>query len=199
MGNAIFPTLPGLSIDVTRTPMWATTRKTSISQREFRCANMSFPRYKVKLSFEVLRQTSGYTEFSQLVGFFNARQGGFDSFLWTDPEDNAVTAQIIGIGTGSTTAFQLKRNFGGFAEPVYDVNSAPLIYVNGVLQTLTTHYTISASALVTFVSAPGAALPVTWTGSYYRRMCFLQDKADFSQIVKNLWALKSLELVSVKP
>ena len=84
-------------------------------------------------------------------------------------------------------------------EPVFDVNSTPQIFVNGVLQTLTTHYTISATGLVTFVTAPAGALSVTWTGTYYRRMSFLQSTAEFTKFMSNLWSLKTLELISQKP
>lgn len=199
MSNAIFPAFPGLKEDVSRTPQWSTTSKSSVSQREFRSANASYPLYKYKLSYEVLRQTTGFTEFTELTGFFNARRGSFDSFLYVDPDDNTVTAQTIGVGDGANKLFQLARTFGGFVEPVFDANSTPLIYVNGVLKTLTTDYTISATGLVTFVAAPGAALPVTWTGTYYRRVCFTQDTAEFSKFMQNLWTLKTLEFVSVKP
>lgn len=199
MSNSVFPALPGLTWDITREPIWSTTKKPSVSGRRFAVANYSYPRYKYKLSYAVLRQRGALTELATLAGFFNARGGDFDSFLFTDPDDNTVTAQVIGVGDGSNKLFQLVRTFGGFVEPVYDANSAPLIYVNGVLKTLTTDYTLSASGLVTFVTAPGAALAVTWTGTYYRRMWFAQSSAQFSQFMKNLWELKTLEIESWKP
>lgn len=203
MSQAIFPTFAGATFNTDRTPIWSTTKKTSVSGREFRASNYTYPRYKYKLIYEFLRQGmhqgTGYTEFAQLVGFFNARHGDFDSFLFTDPDDNSVTAQVIGTGDGATLAFQLIRTFGGFAEPVFDVNSAPLIYVNGVLQTLTTHYTVSASGLVTFVTAPAGALPITWTGTYYRRVTFVQSMVDFTKFMSNLWSLKTIEIISAKP
>jgi uncharacterized protein (TIGR02217 family) len=199
MSNAIFPTLPGLTWDLLRTPVWSTTKKISVSQREYRIANMAFPRYKYKLSFEFLRQTNGFTEFTTLTGFFNARQGGFDSFLFQDPDDYTVTAQTIGVGNGSNKLFQLVRTWGGCLEPVYDANSAPLIYLDGTLKTLTTDYTVSATGLVTFVTAPGAGVVVTWTGNYYRRVCFTQDMADFNKFMTNLWSLKTLEFITVMP
>ncbi len=199
MSNSVFPTFPGLTFNVTRSPVWSTTTRTSVSQREFRAANASFPLYKVKLIYEVLRQTTGYTEFSQLTGFFNQMFGSFDSFLWTDPDDNTTTAQTIGTGDGASTQFQLVRTFGSFVEPVFDTNSVPQIYVNAVLKTAGTDYSISATGLVTFTVAPGAALPITYTGTYYRRMRFAQDAAEFTKFMQNLWNLKTLEMVSVKP
>jgi hypothetical protein len=54
--------------------------------------------------------------------------GGFDTFLFTDPDDNAVAAQTFGVGDGDQDAFQLVRTLGSFTEPVYDLNGAPSIY-----------------------------------------------------------------------
>ena len=133
------------------------------------------------------------------MAFFNARSGSFDSFLWTDPDDNSVTAQSFGAGDGSTISFQLTRTFGGYAEPVFDTNSTPAISVNGVLKTAGTDYTISSTGVVTFAAAPGSTLPLTWTGTYYRRVRFASDSAEFAQFLKNLWELKAVELIGVNP
>ena len=199
MSNSVFPTFPGLMPGVTRTPVWSTHVKTSVSMREYRVANAAYPIYRYKLSFEFLRQTTGFTEMATLVAFFNARSGSFDSFLWTDPDDNSVTAQSFGAGDGSTISFQLTRTFGGYAEPVFDTNSTPAISVNGVLKTAGTDYTISSTGVVTFAAAPGSTLPLTWTGTYYRRVRFASDSAEFAQFLKNLWELKAVELIGVNP
>jgi uncharacterized protein (TIGR02217 family) len=198
MSNTVFPTFPGLTFDVTRTPVWSTTTKSSVSQREFRIANSSYPVYHFKLAYEVLRQTPGYTEMATLVGFFNARNGSFDSFLFTDPDDNAVTLQAIGIGDGGTTLFQLVRSFGGYVEPVFDTNGAPALTVNGVAQVAGSDYTISATGLVTFTVAPGVGFIVKWTGSYYRRVRFSTDSAEFQKFLRDLWTLKTIELQGFK-
>lgn len=199
MSNAVFPVMPGLTWDITRIPVWSTTVKTSVSGREFRSANFSYPRYRYKMVYSVLRQTAAFPEMAQLAGFFNACGGSFDSFLLTDPDDNTVTLQAIGLGDGANKLFQLVRSFGGFVEPVYDVNGTPSIYINGVLRTVGTDYTISSSGLVTFVVAPGAGLVVAFSGSYYRRMRFEQDTAEFTQFMQKLWSLQTLQLLSVKP
>ncbi len=199
MSQAIFPALPGLLWDITRTPVWSTTKKVAVSLRQYRSANASYPIYRVRMAFEFLRQSNGYSEMATLAGFFNARQGGFDSFLWTDPDDNSVITQALGTGDGSNRLFQLVRTFGGYVEPVFDVNAAPQIYVNAVLKTLTTDYTLSATGLVAFVTAPGNGVAVTWSGTYYRRVCFTQDQAEFSQFMNKLWTFRALDMESVKP
>ncbi|MEI8327425.1 MAG: DUF2460 domain-containing protein [Betaproteobacteria bacterium] len=198
MSNAVFPSLPGLQWPIARTPIWSTTPRVSVSGRRVAIANYSYPRYKFTLSYSFLRQGQGTTDLSQMVGFFNARWGDADSFLFDDVDDNTVTAQTIGVGDGANKLFQLVRTFGGFVEPVFVTNSAPLIYVSGVLKTLTTDYTVSATGLVTFVVAPAAATVVTWTGTYYKRMWFSQSMAEFSKFMSNLWELKKIEIESWK-
>ena len=199
MSSLVFPTLPGLEWNVVRAPVWSTSKKESVSGRRFAVANYSFPRYKYRLSYSVLRQSTAFTELSQLVGLFNKCYGDFDSFLWTDPDDFTVTAQGIGTGDNATRAFQLVRNFGGFIEPVYDVNSAPQIYVDGVLKTLTTDYSVSSTGVVTFVAAPTAGQAITWTGTYYRRVVFSQNSLEFNKFMQALWELKRVDFESWKP
>lgn len=200
MSQAVFPTLPGVKWGVLRQPVFNTTVKPSVSGREYRAANMTYPRYLYRLSYEFLRdKRSGVDELRTLVGFFSQRRGRFDSFLYTDPDDNAVTDESFGTGNGSTTAFQLFRSFGGFIEPIFDVNGAATIKKAGVTQTLTTHYTISATGVVTFVTAPANGAALTWSGSYYWRVRFERDEAEFEKFLKDLWELKKVEFRTDPP
>lgn len=200
MSNAVFPSLTGLKWGVRRSPQWKTIKRESVSGREYRAANMTYPRYTYRIGYEFLRdKRAGVDELRTLVGFFNARKGSFDSFLFADPDDGAVTAENFGTGNGSTTQFQLARSFGGFQEPVYDLNGTPLIYKAGVLQTVTTHYSISSAGLVTFVTAPTAGQALTWTGSYYWRCRFERDLVDFDKFMRELWELKEISFRTDPP
>lgn len=200
MSNEVFPELPGLKWGVRRAPVFNTTVKRAVGGREYRALNQLYPTYRYKLSYEFLRDwRQSVDELRTLVGFFNARHGSYDSFLFDDPDDNATENDSFGVGTGTTTAFQLFRSFGGFSEPVYDLKAAPLIYKDGVKLTATTHYTVSSSGLVTFVTAPAAGAVLKWTGAYYWRCCFDKDEADFDKFLQDLWELKTLEFHSVPP
>ena len=198
MSNLVYPTLAGIAFGNTKNPTFLTKTQRSVSGVENRVSMRAYPLWEFELSYEFLRTTTTLTELQTLLGFFMSRQGSFDSFLFSDPTDNTVTAQSIGTGTGSLTTFQLARTYGGFTEPVQNVNStvaAAKIYVNGTLQTLTTNYTLSATGLVTFVTAPANAAAITWTGSYYYRVRFMDDVAQFSQMMNNLWELKKISFV----
>jgi uncharacterized protein (TIGR02217 family) len=206
MSNAVFPTLPGLTWDVIKSPRWNTSVQQSVGGKEVRAAFFSSPIWRWTLKYEVLRQASAFLELQQLVGFFNARQGRFDSFLFSDPLDNAVVGQNFGTGNGSTTAFQLVRDFGagGFTrrERTFTTSTIPRRRRRSrstvFTKTVTTDYTIGATGIVTFTAAPAGAAALTWDGFYYWRVRFDQDSADFKNFLSQLWDLQQLTLVSVK-
>lgn len=195
MSNAIFPTLPGLKWDVVKQPQFSTIVHRSISGKEIRGSFWSYPLWTFKVSFEVLRNDAT-NELKTLMGFFLQRQGSYDTFLFEDPDDKTVTGQTIGTGDGTTTLFQLIRTFGGFVEPVFNLNGTPSIYLNGVLQT--SGYSVGSTGIVTFTAAPGNGVAITADFSYYFRVRFTQDQAEFSKFMKDLWELKKCEFVSVK-
>jgi uncharacterized protein (TIGR02217 family) len=149
------------------------------------------------LSFDLLR-ADATVELQTLAGFFLARSGAFDSFLFNDVTDNSVTDQQIGLGTGSLLTFQLVRTYGGFIEPIQNTNSVPVIKVNGITKTVGTDYSIDQYGQVTFVVAPGAGLTVTWTGTFYYRVRFKTDYLDFNNFMHQLWELGTCELRGIK-
>lgn len=197
MSDAVFPTLPGIRWNIKRTPIWKTLSAESASGKEMSVALMTYPLRRYSISYEVLR-AGAEAELQQLEGFFNLRYGSHDTFLYNDPDDNAVTDQTFGTGNGSTTSFPLLRTRGSFTEPVQSVSGTPTIKVAGVTKTPGTHYTISSTGVVVFVTAPTAGQALTWSGSYYWRCKFKQDMAEFDQFLEDLWQLQRLEFRTVK-
>jgi uncharacterized protein (TIGR02217 family) len=192
MSNFIFPTLPGLGWSVIKTPKWSTKIQEAVSGKELRSAWFAAPKYTFRLSYEILRGDSVNLELQTLLGFFNARQGSFDSFLYSDPADNSVTAQSIGTGNGIETVFALVRTFGGNVEPAMNINAISGIYLNG---TASSAYTVDGYGNVTFNAAPGSGVAITWSGTYYYRCRFVKDTSEFDNFMYQLWALKELEFV----
>lgn len=188
MSNAVFPALPGLTWDSTKTPVFNTRIQTAVSGREARAALYSYPTWDFSLSYEVLRDELG--EMQALAGFFLARKGQFDSFLYLDPTDNSVDDAALGTGNGSNKAFQLLRPFGGFNEPLTNIKSTAAVKVGGVQ---TSAYTLSSNGVLTLTAAPAAGVSVTWSGTYYFRCRFKSDTAEFNQFMYRLWELKTLE------
>ncbi len=192
----IFPTLPGITWPITRSALWSTIRQESISGLETRLQQWSYPRYKYQMPLEVLRAAAAWQEMQALEAFFNSVGGSAQVFYYSDPGDNAVTAQGIGLGNGSTTAFQLVRSLGGFTVPVF-APAAASIYVAGVLQGTGVSVN-SATGQVTFTAAPAAGAPLTWTGTFYWPCRFDDDQIDFDEFMFQLWSVKSLKFSTVK-
>lgn len=203
MSNALFPfprstgPLPGITWNLTRRPMFATKVQQAVGGQTIAAAFQPYPIWRWQLEYQFLRTYTPYAEWDLLVDFFNSRQGAFDTFLLDDPEDDSVTTMQFGTGTGSATQFQLGRTLnGGLFEPIYNLNGAPSIFVNGVLKTAGVDYNIAAG-LVTFTVAPAAAAALTWTGQYYWRCRFEQDSQEFAMLAQNFWSAKQVALISV--
>lgn len=117
--------------------MFDTVVQKASSGKETRTALQTYPLWKWEVIYSLLRADSTNAEFQQLVGFFNNRQGMFDTFLYSDPDDYSTlvnlnnVSQSLGTGTGSATAFQLVRSFGQFVEPVLSPNAVSAVYLNG--------------------------------------------------------------------
>lgn len=196
MSNSVYPVLPGLRINVRRVvSMPPVLKRTTPSRREYRAVDSSLIKYRFVLSYEVLR-AGAEAELQNIEAFFKVRRGSFDNFLFTVPDDAAVTNQLFGIGNGSTTSYQLTRSLGGYSELVYDLNGTPQIFRNGVLQATPANYSISATGLVTFTSAPASGHNLNWTGAYYWRCRFERDELEFERFLHQLYELRTVELIT---
>lgn len=195
MSNVLLPALPGLTWNTRKTPEMNTGVQRSVNLSELRASFSSTPIWNFSRGYDLLRDDVVHNELRTLAGFFMSRYGAFDSWLFLDDDDSAALLEPFGTGSGSTTAFQLKRAMGAFTESVSNVAAAPLIYKAGTLQTVTTHYTISATGLVTFTSAPSGGQALTWSGTYYYRCRFKEDMQEFQQFMSKLWDARSFEFL----
>src|ERR1017187_5177878 len=109
MSNAVLPVLAGLGWPVVKTPMFSTKVQRAVSGKEYRTAYYQYPLYTFSILFDLLRDVAAYLEQQELLGFFLARQGSFDNFLYTDPNDCVVTAQVFETGDGVNALFPLVR------------------------------------------------------------------------------------------
>ena len=206
MSTSVFPTLAGLGWSVTRREIWKTRQQEAISGKETRIADWSYPRHQWSLGFDFLRQGAlsgqSYSEFALLAGFFDLRQGAFDSFLYTDTDDNAVTGQAIATGDGTTTSFTLVRGFGGYAEPIFAPNVVSHVYLNGVSQSPSS-YTVNgwgsaAPGTLVFTTAPGNGVAITADFTFYFPCRFAADQMDFEKFMASLYAAKKISFISLK-
>ncbi len=203
MSNVIFPVLPGQRMVFRQKPLFKTRIQESESGKEIRVAKQAYPRYEFTLMWDMLRQNVNFTTFSELrtlVGNFLLMRAKWDDFLFIHPEDNTISG-TQNIGTGSGVAgqqFQLVRSYAGFVEPVQNVNGAIFLSVGGVTQTLGTNYTLSATGVVTSVTAFTNAAAVVWAGSYYYRCRYAEDELEFERFSTNFWDQRQTKFITVK-
>ncbi len=131
MSNLAYPTLPGLGWPITKTSEWSTTKQRAASGKELRSSLYANPLLHWELKYHYLKNTgSAPTALNTLLDFFDRHGGDFDSFLFTDPDDNAVVSQAFGLGDGTTKNFQLSRQLvsGGFNAAIRNPNVISSIF-----------------------------------------------------------------------
>ena len=202
MSQAVLPALIGIKWDIVRKPAYNTKIQRAVSGKEYRAAYMQYPLVSFTLAYDVLRDASAYLELQTLCGFFLARQGSYDSFLYTDPNDKEVIDEVFGVGTGAQTTFQLIRTYGagGFTavDTVENVNLITEIADDGTPVpegSGSPHYTLGSTGIITFSAAPTAGHVLTWSGTYYYRCRFLADTLDFANFMSGFWDLKQLQFI----
>ncbi len=211
----VFPTLPGLVVEDSE-QLDDTIVQRGLSGKQWRSTWSTVPSWRFTVACRFLRSSASLLEWQTMVGFWAAHGGRLDSFLWTHPDDSTVTAHPFGVGDGATTVFQLQRTifpdaflsdassraywptFGDGYGPIFEVDSAPLIYKAGSLQTLTTHYTMPGLGIVQFVTPPAASAVLTWTGTYFHRVTF-GGGLSLKRTLDQLYQGGSVELLTVKP
>lgn len=204
MSTAVLPTLKGKTFDVVRIPMWNTKTSQFLSGKEIRINNgWTYPRYQWDVKYEFLRSDTTNAELQSLLGFYNARNGSYDSFLYADSDDNAVTSQLIATGNGALTSFQLVKSFGGFVEPVFAPNVVTSVFVGGVDKVgfwSVSSWGSATPGILTFTGGfiPSGGQSIVATFSYYYPCRFVDDKISLSNFMYQLWDCRKLSFISIK-
>jgi len=198
------PSLAGLAWSRHKKPGFSTRVAPHVSGREVRVALMSYPLYEFEAVYNGLASSStaafaglGSSSLQNLMGFFLQLLGQAGTFLYTDPDDNSVAGQNVGVGDGATQTFLMGRTFGGFNEPVCWVTSISNVYLNGVAQS-SSAWVLTAPNSLGFYTAPGTGVAITADFSYAFQCRFLDDQMDFEEFMSSLWRLGSMKFRSVK-
>lgn len=201
MSSLIFPAPTaqqfGVAWPIRKTPVWNTiVQKPASGRGELRIALQNYPRWQFDLDVSYLKgdATLPTSYFATLVGFYLQAQGQAADWLYTDPYDNRINGDQFGTGDGTTTAFQLFRQLGGFADIIQNVSGTPTIFVGGVN---TTPASISATGLVTFSVAPANGAALQWYGNFYYRCRFSEDSIGLQEDLFQLWSCNGLKFISV--
>lgn len=195
MTLAVFPFLEGLEWDITKRADFKTAVFESLSGCESRIALRQYPKYTFKLSVGHLIENQDEQQLKALMGFMLSLRGSYSPFLYSDPTDNSVVNQWVGVGNDVATQYQLIRAYGAtinyLAEPVQNITASPAITVDGV----STSVTSTTDGIITFSNPPASGKVIRWTGTFYYRCRFLQDGYDFTQLMKDLHECRDIDFV----
>jgi uncharacterized protein (TIGR02217 family) len=203
MSDYLLPSLPGLAWNTVRRPKFSTPIAPHVSGREVRISNYAYPIWEWEMSYEFLR-AGAEQELQTLIGFFLARRGQFDTFLFLDPEeqDNALTAVTVGTGDAAQTKWTLFKTWAGFAEPCGYVDPASVhVYftASGATVEQTSGWTFVSPNQIDFATPPPTGTVITADYAWYYRVRFGEDSQDYNNFMFNLFELKKMTVVSVKP
>lgn len=206
MSDVLFPELPGLEWELSKTPIFNTKIMTSVNGRELRASYQAVPKYEISLSFAFLRESKGKNELQQLESFFLERRGAFDSFLLKMPDDCEFNCTFV--GDGATTTYQLYKNMhtskipiSHTAEyvtedpPMWDENLDQPMWTDLNDQMWETQYGITKNGLLTLPVplADGEILNIH--GTFYYRCRFADDEQQYTNFMHKLWKANKVEMI----
>ncbi|WIY52463.1 DUF2460 domain-containing protein [Devosia sp. YIM 151766] len=177
------------------------------SGREERNARWADSRHAYDASYGVRRAD----DLAAVKAFFEARNGRLHGFRWKDWADYksclpsqgpAPTDQVLGIGNGSATTFQLRKEYrSGFwsywrtiRKPVA---GSVVIAVNGA-QRISGWSVDPPTGVVTFSSAPGSGQGVTAGFEFDVPVRFESDELDITLDFERLGSIPAIQLLEIK-
>lgn len=127
-------------------------------------------------------------ELHALVAFFEARRGKLHGFRFRDPFDckscapsatPAATDQLIGLGDGARTAFQLVKLYGDYERPIAKPVAASVrVAIDGV--EIENFSVVAASGVVTLLAPPAEGANVSAGFVFDTPVRFDVDRLDVS-------------------
>jgi hypothetical protein len=167
--------------------------------------------FEVDLSYVAGGEAVAGSVLQSFLSCYLQTSGGAGFFLFTDPNDSAVSlSQGIALnvtpgaaspmgqaGDGTSTQFQLARLIGLGVDILQNV-SVTTLQVNGVTKALGTDYSISATGVLTFTVATAAAATIAWAGTFQYLCKFVEDTLkDLARVSKNsggfLWECSAIQ------
>jgi uncharacterized protein (TIGR02217 family) len=190
-------------------PEFTTVIQESVSGQEQRVKQWAKCRARYEIGYTILHSDDPVGNYRAVLALFYGHNGRLRPFRFKDWGDFEATNTLFGTGTGATTAFQLSKTYDPseillgtlgsyfYTREIYLPTGTPVIRVNGVVQTVTTHYTISATGMVTFVSPPANGAVLTWDGEFDIPVRFDVDHLPVTMNVNSIADIGSISLREV--
>lgn len=154
--------------------------------------------------WDVASGIKSLSDMEDFVNFFHARRGRAVGFRFKDWSDYSVTNGNIGTGDGVETDFQLRKQYTSGAVTINRTITKPvsgslMVYVDAVLQTVTTDYTINtATGLISFVSPPSNSAVITATFEFDVPVRFDTDELSLSVETLEIGQWSSIPIIEVR-
>ena len=159
-------------------------------------------RQRRRARYDVSTGIKNRTQAAEIISFFRARKGRAYGFRFKDWSDYRVIGQLIGVGNGTQTAFQLTKTYtsGGENETCplkKPVSGTVKLYKDGVLQSsgLAIDHT---TGLVTFTAAPAAGVLITADCEFDVPVRFDTDRLAIRIQSHELFVWDQIPLVEVR-
>lgn len=188
-------------------PMRRTQIVTLGSGREERNASWADSRRNYDAAYGIRRAD----DLAAVIGFFEAREGRLHGFRWKDWADYksclpsqvpAPTDQVLGIGDGVATAFQLRKEYASGAQSYWRVIRKPVsgtvrVTVDGS-ELLSGWSADVSTGIVTFDTPPGVGEGVTAGFEFDVPVRFESDRLDVTLDIERLGSITSIPLIEIR-
>lgn len=177
--------------------------KTTIQQLNSARENRNIDWSRARHSWDIGYGIGDTTVFGVVRRFFYSRRGRGHSFRFKDWSDFELDRAVIATGDGSETDFQIVKKYtdaaATYSRPLTKiVASTYSVWVNNVLQTETTDYTIDlTTGIVTFLSAVTDTHDIEVECEFDVPVRFDVDKIDVTLELYNKGAIPNLPIIEV--
>ncbi|WP_086618699.1 DUF2460 domain-containing protein [Erythrobacter tepidarius] len=162
-----------------------------------------------RLHFDVGPGIRSEAELSELLAFFRARRGPARGFRIMDPFDHSsngmtgtptMSDQLIGIGDGLASDFQLTKSYGSGPEPQIRPITRPrpetlLVSIDDVA---TSAWTLRAGGVLSFFSPPPAGAKIRAGFLFDVPVRFAEDRIDISAVNFRAGEAPSIPLIELR-
>lgn len=170
-----------------------------ITQGGFEKRNSNWANARAR--YNVAHGVKTEAQLAELIAFFRARKGRAHGFRFKDWTDYQITGQVIGIGNGTQTTFQLIKDYTSSNTEtrtiLKPVSGTVNIYIDAVLQTSGVTVDVT-TGIVTFSSAPSADVIISADAEFDVPVRFDTDRlsASLDQYGSHSWL--DIPLVEVR-
>jgi len=188
--DVLFPLAMGREAEVV--PEVSTSIVTSAGGREKRNAEWA----EARTSYDIGPGLRSEMDVAELLAFFRARMGPARGFRLRDPFDCFALDELIGVGDGVTTVFQLVRRYGSVVRRITrPVAQTLVVEIDGAE---TEDFTLGEGGVVTLGLAPAEDVTVTARFLFDVPVRFAEDRLSVSRATFLAGALASVPLVEIR-